>query len=72
MRHYIFLKKGGKKMPNIKIYGSAKALLDNEKIEINGHTPNYDRMMYLLGGNHQFEDKKYLIKRCEVIRKKQL
>lgn len=70
MRHYIFINKSKKPMNSVKIYGSVKALLENEKIIINGSEPNYNRMVYLLKPGHQYEDKKILIKRCEVISKK--
>jgi hypothetical protein len=68
-RNYVFvLKKRGNDI--IKLYGSVKALMDSEKIEINGHPVGYNRMMYLLGKDHYYTDKKQTIKRCDVISSK--
>lgn len=66
MRHYIFIKKPTK-LENIKIYGSIKALLENEDIRNNGHPISYNRMMYLLINGHSLNTKKFIIKRCDVI-----
>ena len=70
MRHYVILKKRTKTIKTMRIYGSIKALLENENILIDGVKPNYNRMMYLLKPGHKYEDKNIIIKRCEVISKK--
>lgn len=70
MRHYVYLKKQKNLLKSIKLYGSIKALLDLENIKINGKKPSYNTMMYLLRASHEYENKNFIIKRCDVIKSK--
>ena len=69
MKHYIFI---DKILPlnDVKIYGSVKALVENEPMIIGSKKQNYNTIMYKLSKNKTFENKNYFIKRVEVIRQK--
>lgn len=68
MRHYIYIDK--KNLKNSKIYGSAKSLLDNEKIEIDFDVPNYRKFINILGHEKIINNQDFLIMQKTVIRSK--
>jgi hypothetical protein len=70
MTVYVFIKKkrGG---DEISTYGSVKALMLNENVIIGGSVPTYNRLMYLLGSDHYYRDKKLTIKKCTLKKSKQ-
>lgn len=66
MRHYLYIDK--KNLNNSKIYGSAKAILDNEKIEIDYDIPKYSKFIGLLGIKKILETNTFLIMQKKVVR----
>jgi hypothetical protein len=66
MRHYIYIDK--KNLKNSKIYGSAKSLLDNEKIEIDYDIPKYRKFINILGTEKIVDTNEILIMQKNVVR----
>lgn len=75
MRHYLFVNKELKfKSPNkFKLYGSIKAIIENEIIIIKGKKQTYGSMAWRLAPPKKtFENDDYYISQREVIRQKKI
>ena len=70
-RHFVFINKGNY-FNEIKLYGSIKAVMQNETIIVDQKEVDYNRLVYLLRENHELETKNFILKRCDVVSTKKV